>query len=51
MRGVEVITYSKQNGFVAHINPSVDNAYHTALCFTIGATKAHMEAVQTVRTI
>ena len=45
MRGVEVITYSKQNGLVAHINPSVDNAYHTALFFANGATKVHMEAV------
>ena len=36
--------------FAAHIDFSVDNAYHTALCAT-NATPAHMEAVQSLREI
>ena len=35
----------------AHINSSVDNAYHTALCTTNDATPAHMETVQSLREI
>ena len=37
--------------FAAHIDFSVDNAYHTALCFINDATPAHMEAVQSLREI
>ena len=34
--------------FAAHIDFSVDNAYHTAPCTTNDATQAHMEAVQSL---
>ena len=34
--------------FAAHIDFSVDNAYHTALCTTNDATKVPMGAVQTL---
>ena len=39
---------TNQTIFVAPIILSLDNAYHTALCTTNDATKAHMEAVQTL---
>ena len=37
--------------FAAHIDFSVDNAYHTALCTTNDVTPAHMEIVQTLHEI
>ena len=44
----EVVLYHKRNNFCSTYRFAVDNAYHTALCTTNDATKAHMEAVQTL---
>ena len=45
--GVEKSLHTtNQTMFAAPIILSLDNAYHTALCFTNDAVKAHMKAVR-----